>query len=113
MSVLLISNLISLLLALAFVGLAVLHILGPHVLRNNYELWGYGSGLRIVLGVLLFASALFLAVPLTRVWGGLLAGVITFAAVATLLHRRLYALAVPGVLILGVLPIAMASGTLR
>ena len=112
MSILVISNLISFSLAFLFVGLAALHISGPRFLLATYERSGYGGGLHRTLGVLLFVSALLLAVPLTRVWGGLLAGTLTFVAVATLLHRRRYAFAVPGVLILGALPVAMASGRL-
>lgn len=112
MSVLVISNLVSMLLAAAFVGLGAVHISGPRFLRSAYQRWGYGSGLHRALGTLQFTSAVFLALPQTRIWGGLLAGTITFVAVVTLLHHRKYVCAVPGVLILGALPVAMASGML-
>ena len=112
MNVQIISNLVSLLLAFIFAGLAAIHLYSPPLLRNTYQRWGYRSDLPRALGAFLLTSALFLAVPETRVWGGMLAALISFMSVVILLRHGRFACAVPGILVLVALPVAMASGFL-
>jgi hypothetical protein len=45
-----------------------------------------------------------------RLWGIALAGFVLFGTTVTLLERRKYLYAVPGILLLGTLPFSLATG---
>ncbi|MBU6297579.1 MAG: DoxX family protein [Alphaproteobacteria bacterium] len=75
-------------------------LVGPRFVRDVYQRWEFAPGFYRVTAVLDLLAAVFLAVPETRLWGIGLAGMIIFAAVATLLGHRKYLHAVPGMLLL-------------
>ncbi len=97
--------LVSWTLATVFGAGGLLHLFG---LRGLYERLHYPRGFHRVTGTLMLLSAVFLAVGETRIWGVVLAGLVTFMATVTLLNHRQYAYAVPGMLVLA----ALAPATL-
>jgi hypothetical protein len=103
---------VSLTLATVFAGLAVAQV--PRLLRpqethasSEQPRWPGFAG-----GVLRALAALFLVLPQTRIWGGLLAASIAFFMVVEQLESQHYARAVPGVLMMVAIPLALASGPL-
>lgn len=72
--------------------------------------WGYGRNFSRVFGVCALAAALFLSIPQLRLWGIALAGFVLFGTTVTLLERRKYLYALPGILLLGALPLSLATG---
>ncbi|MGH6829062.1 MAG: DoxX family protein [Rhizomicrobium sp.] len=95
----------------ALFGLAgLLHLAGPHFLRRAYLRWGFPFNANRVIGTLALLAALFLSNPLTRIWGVILAGIISFFATVTLFRRGQYAYSVPGLLVLlALVPAGMAG----
>jgi hypothetical protein len=89
------------------VGLA--HVAAPRLIRDAYSRWRFARGFHYVAGTAQLFAALFLAVPETRIWGGILAAMILFVATVSLLNRRKYAYAVPAILIMMALAPAMAA----
>lgn len=89
---------------------AVLHLAGPRFLRAAYRRWRFPTNTHLVVGVLEFLTALFLSNPITRIWGVLLAGFISFAAVVTLLNHGKYAHSVPVMLLMVALVPASLAG---
>lgn len=87
---------------------ALLHLAPPPVLRLAYQHWGYARSFLVVAGALMAAASLFLAVPLLRVWGGILGAAILFIVVTALLNRERYLYALPVMLLLAALAPAMA-----
>jgi hypothetical protein len=83
---------------------ALVNLTGPHALRAAYARWGYPRRFHLITGVLETITALFLAVPQTRIWGAALAAMVLFVAVVTLLNHRQYLYAVPGIVLLAALP---------
>ncbi|MDE1985126.1 MAG: DoxX family protein [Alphaproteobacteria bacterium] len=96
------------LLAAIFAVSGLVQLIGPGFVREAYRRWEFPPGFYRVTAVLDLLAAVFLAVPETRLWGIGLAGMITFAAVATLLGHRKYLYAVPGLILL----IALAPAAL-
>jgi len=93
-----------------FAAGAVLQFVGPKALRAAYERWNYPRGFRHVTGVLLTLAALFLAFPLTRIWGVGLAALVMFLTTITLLNHRQYAWSVPvAVLFFALVPTALSG----
>jgi hypothetical protein len=91
-------------------GLAgVLHLAAPRFLRSAYRRWHFAPGFYYVVGIAQSLAALFLIVPQTRIWGGILAAMILFVAVVSLLNHRKYLYAVPAILIMIALAPAMAG----
>ncbi len=103
-----VANIIADALAGLFAAAALLHFLGPRFLRQAYLASGYARSFLIAAGIVMAAAALFLAVPPLRVWGGVLGGIVLFAAVTALLNREHYLCALPMVLLLAALAPAMA-----
>ncbi|HVW75132.1 MAG TPA: hypothetical protein VHC39_15955 [Rhizomicrobium sp.] len=99
-----IADLLSLTLSALFAATAILHVLAPSFVRR----WEFGRGFYAVFGVAQALTALFLAVPQTRIWGGILGAMILFVTVISLLNQRNYAFAVPAILVLAALAPAMA-----
>ncbi len=73
----------------------LVQLAGPRFVRDAYARWEYPSGYYRITGTLELLAATLLAVPETRVRGAILAGIIMFGAVVTLLHHREYLHAVP------------------
>src|SRR5437016_13603649 len=71
--------------------------------------WGYGRNFARVFGSFALATAVFLSVPQLRLWGIALAGFVLFGTTVTLLERRKYLYALPGIFLLGTLPFSLAT----
>jgi uncharacterized membrane protein YphA (DoxX/SURF4 family) len=63
-----------------------INIIAPEHIRQDYERWGYPSWFHYVTGTLELVAAVMIILPLTRVAGSVLAGVVMAAAVATLIR---------------------------
>lgn len=88
---------------------AIVHLAGLKSLRAAYAEWEYPRSFHRVVGVSNLVAAMFLATPETRIWGVVLAAVILFLAVVTLLNHRRYYWAVPGMLLMAALPPALLA----
>jgi len=86
-----------------------IHLIGPAPLRRILAEWGYGRGFNWVTGGFAVAAAVFLAVPQLRIWGVVLAAFLLFGTTVLLLGRRKYLFALPGILLLGVLPLSLVA----
>jgi len=85
----------------------------PGFVRRAYQRWGLRPSLFRVIGALELATAIFLAVPNTRIWGVLLAALLNFLAVVMLLKNREYRLALPGLAAqLALVPALLAAASM-
>ncbi len=90
-----------------FIASAAVNLAAPGFVKRAYERWRLPPGFYRVTGGLELLAALLLANPITRLWGVMLAAMITFAAVMVLLNHRQYAFSVPGMLLLvALVPVA-------
>lgn len=103
MTMLFVANILATLLATSFLVSGSLHLAGPLFLRAAYRRWQYPSSFRYVAGVAQLFAALLLAIPQTRIWGGMLAATVLFVAVVTLLNHRQYVFAIPAILAMAAL----------
>ena len=71
--------------------------------------WGYGRNFTRVFGICAIAAATFLSIPQLRLWGVAIAGFVLFGMTLTLMERRKYLYALPGILLLGMLPFSLAN----
>lgn len=85
-------------------------IAGPRPLLKFLTELGYGRGFNWVAGGFALAAAIFLAVPQLRLWGVVLAGFLLFGTTIELIEHRKYLYALPNVLLLGALPLALFAG---
>jgi len=99
----------ALLLAALFATSGIVHLTGAGFVQRAYARWQFPPRFYRVAGFLNLAAAVFLAFPITRIWGAVLAGFITFFAVVTLLNNRQYAYSLPGMLMLAALVPAMLA----
>ncbi len=98
------------LLSAAFAVTAALHLFGLRVVREAYERWQYPRGFRETTGALLGLAAVFLAFPLTRLWGIAIAAIVMFLSAITLLNHRQYTYAAPVIaLLFALLPASLAG----
>jgi hypothetical protein len=88
----------------------ILHLAGPSFLREAYRRWGFPFNAHRVVGTLSLLAALFLSNPLTRIWGVIVAGFLTFFATWALFHHGKYALSVPGLILMAALVPASLAG---
>jgi len=102
------SNLMAELMASLFGLAAVLNLAAPGFVRRAYQRWAFGRGFYYVVGAAQALTALFLVLPQTRIWGGLLGAAILFVIVVSLLNRRQYLYALPAILAMMALAPAMA-----
>jgi hypothetical protein len=112
MGIQLLSNVVSLTLAAVFASLATVRIVGLTLRQTSH---GDSEQVRwpgFLGGVLRAIAALFLVLPQTRVWGGLLAASIAFFMVVEQLEGQHYSRALPGILVMIAIPLALASGPL-
>jgi len=101
-------NLIAQVLAGLFALSAVLNLAAPGFVRRIYQRWAFARGFYYVVGAAQAMAALFLAVPQTRIWGGILGATILFVTVVSLLNRRQYLYALPAILAMIAIAPAMA-----
>ncbi len=95
--------------ALVIGAAGVVHLASPPPLRRLLTEWGYGRGFNWVTGSLAVAAAVFLAVPQLQIWGVVLAAFLLFGATVVLLDHRRYLFALPGIVLLGALPLALVA----
>jgi hypothetical protein len=102
--------------ALAMTGLFGLfglwQLAGPEGLRRTYRGWRFPANTHRVAGMAALIAAVFLADPITRIWGVILGAFVTFLVVVTLLNHRKYVLSVPGMLVMVALVPASLAGPL-
>jgi uncharacterized membrane protein HdeD (DUF308 family) len=91
---------------------AAIHLVGPAFLRARYRRWRFPRSTYLVVGVLQLLAAVFLANPITRIWGVALAALITFVTIVNLLNHGKYAYSVPALLVLAALVPATLAGPL-
>ena len=103
-----IANLIALALAAFFALAAMLNLAAPGFVRRVYQRWAFARGFYYVVGLAQALTAVFLIVPETRIWGGILGAMILFVTVVSLLNHRKYLYAVPAILLMVALAPAMA-----
>jgi len=103
-----IANLLAEILAGLFGLSAVIHLAAPGFVKRVYQRWAFARGFYYVVGVAQALAALFLAVHQTRIWGGILGGMILFVTVVSLLNRRKYLYALPAILAMIAIAPAMA-----
>jgi len=97
-------------LALIFASTGIVDVAGFRFARARFRRWQYPRQFYRVIGVLQLITSVFLAMPQLRIWGIVLAGVITFFGVVTLLNHRQWSWAVAGILIMAALvPISLAT----
>ena len=87
---------------------AVIHLAAPGFVKRVYQRWAFARGFYYVVGAAQALAALFLAVHQTRIWGGILGGMILFVTVVSLLNRRKYLYALPAILAMIAIAPAMA-----
>ncbi len=92
-----------------FAATGLLHVAAPGFLRQAYRRWQFAPGFYYVAGIAMLLTALFLAVPQTRIWGGILGGTVLFVAVVSFLNHRRYRYAVPAILLMVMLAPAMVG----
>ncbi len=103
-----IANTLALTLAAMFGLAAALNLMAPDFLRRAYARWEFPRGFFYVAGTAQGFAALFLFLPQTRIWGGVLGAMILFVTVVLLLNRGKYVYAVPAMLLMVALAPAMA-----
>jgi hypothetical protein len=91
-------------LAAIFGGAALIGMAGSRYLRERFGQWRYPGKFYRVMGLLQLFTALCLALPPLRVWGIVLAGIITFVWVVNLLNHRQWRWAAAGMVLLMALP---------
>lgn len=96
-------------LVLAFGVAGFVQLAGPSFVRRAYLGWELPPQFHRVMGALMLLAALFLTVPNTRIWGVVLAGMINFFAVVTLLKNREYGWAFPGLAVAIALPVMLVT----
>lgn len=102
----------ALVLTVLFGVAGVIHLVGPAFVRSAYQRWGFPFNSHRVIGVLEILAALFLSNPVTRIWGVILAGFITFFGTVVLVHHGKYAYSVPGLILMVALVPAGLAGPL-
>jgi hypothetical protein len=107
-----VSNIVSLTLAAVFASLAAIRVLRLALPRRFHTSPGRARWAGFAGGVLRALAALFLVLPQTRIWGGLLAASVAFFMVVEQLESQNYSRALPGVLVMIAIPLALASGPL-
>jgi hypothetical protein len=78
----------------------VINLLAPGSTAAEYKRWGYPDWFHFVTGALELATAVLLAMTVTRLWGAGLGGAVMVAAAATVVYHREYVHAVPPIVVL-------------
>ena len=96
-------TLIALSLAAIFGVIGIVQLAGPRFLRDAYRGWNYSQGLRLATGLLDITAAVMLVEPSLRGWGIVLAAILTFGSVVTMLNHRQYVYAAWALLMMAAL----------
>jgi hypothetical protein len=94
---------------LAFGAAGLVQLAGPGFVRRAYRRWEMPPQFHRVIGALMLLATFFLTLPNTRIWGVVLAGLINFFAVVTLLKNRVYGWALPGLAVAIALPVMLVT----
>ena len=94
-------------LSLVFWMAGTVQLMGPPVVRRAYHRWGYPARIFRLTGAMELLAAVLLAVSAARPFGIALAAGVNFIAVVLLLKNREYLLALPGIAVTAVLPLAL------
>lgn len=105
--------LIAELLAAFFGFAALLNFIEPAFLKRAYVRWGLRPNINLLAAFFNAVAAVFLVLPITRLWGIAVAALVMFAAEVLLLSRKQYAYAMPGLLVLAALVPASLAGPLQ
>jgi hypothetical protein len=105
-----IPSILPLAVAVVFAVAGVIQLAGPAPLLRLFVEWGYGRGFNWVSGTAALVDASFLAIPQIRAWGVALGAFILFGSTVVLLEHRKYYFALPNMLLLGTLPLALVAG---
>ena len=95
--------------AAIFAATALVFLANPEPLSRSLTNWGYGRNFNHVFAGFLILTAVLLATPQLRLWGVALAAFALFGTTVMLLERRKYLYALPGIVLLGALPFALAT----
>ena len=71
-----------------FIVAGLVNLAGPAGLREGYARWGYPDRFHLVTGALELAAGVAIVIASLRLAGIILAGLITAAAIATLVRHR-------------------------
>ncbi len=86
------------------------NLIGGSFVRRLFNRWHYPGQFHRVVGTLELLSAAFLVFPQTRIVGLVMAGIISFFSVVTLLNHRQYGWSVPAMfLFAAIAPAALAQ----
>jgi hypothetical protein len=80
--------------------------------RQTYKTWRFPANTHLVAGVAALLVALFLADPITRIWGVILGAFVMFVVIATLLNHGKYGWSVSGMAVMAALIPATLAGPL-
>jgi hypothetical protein len=94
-----VATLLAWLLVLAFLGAGVVNAVGAGAIKEDFVRWGYPRWWNLVTGALEVMAAALIALAVTRAAGLGLAAVICLAAVATVVWKKEYGHAAPGVVL--------------
>ena len=98
-------------LVFAYVAAGLANLIGGPFVRRLFNRWHYPGQFHRVVGGLELLSAALLVFPGTRVVGLVMAGVIGFFSIVTLLNHRQYGWLVPALLLFAaIVPAALAPG---
>jgi hypothetical protein len=104
-------NAFALILTSLFAFAAIVNLAAPGFVRRFYRNLDYPRGFHYVVGLIQTLTAVFLAVPETRIWGVISGGFIIFFSVVALLNHRRYFWSLPAMLLLAALvPVSFAHG---
>jgi hypothetical protein len=96
-------------LAVIFGLIGGVQLVGPAFVREAYKAWDLPDRIRLATGALDVAAAFMLAAPAARIWGVVLAAILTFGSVVMFLTHRQYRWALTGVLLMaGLVPATLA-----
>ncbi|MGB3339399.1 MAG: DoxX family protein [Devosia sp.] len=93
-------------LGLAFLGNGVVNAIGPQVMRDNYQRWGFPKGWHLVNGAVCLIIGALLLVPALRPFGFILATLECIAIYATIIWNRDIGHLVPSMVLLVLLGLA-------
>ena len=90
----------------AFFGAGLFNVIGTPATRSDFARWGYPPWWRHLTGTLEMATAILVALPITRAAGLILGAVIIAAAAVTLLRAREFSHLAPVALFVALLAFA-------
>ena len=100
------------LLAFFFALAALLNFIEPGFLKRAYARWDLRPNVHLLAAFFNAIAAVFLFMPITRLWGIAIAALVMFTAEVLLISRRQYGYALPCLLVIAALVPASLAGPL-